>query len=37
MRISMEGKDKLPDSDHDTLIDKFENKKDRYCNGRGER
>jgi hypothetical protein len=37
MRISMEGKNKLPDSDLDTLIDKFENKKDRYCNGRGER
>ena len=30
MRISMEGKDKLPDSDLDTLIDKFKNKKDRY-------
>ena len=30
MRISMEGKDKLSDSDLDTLVDKFKNKKDRY-------
>ena len=30
MRISMEGKDKLPDSDLDTLVLKFKNKKDRY-------
>ena len=29
MRISMEGKDKLSDSDLDTLVDKFKNKKDR--------
>ena len=30
MRISMEGKDKLSDSDLDTLVDKLKNKKDRY-------
>jgi hypothetical protein len=30
MRISMEGKDKLSDSDLDTLVDKFKNKKNRY-------
>jgi hypothetical protein len=30
MRISMEGNDKLSDSDLDTLVDKFKNKKDRY-------
>jgi hypothetical protein len=30
MRISMEGKDKLSDSDLDTLALKFKNKKDRY-------
>ena len=30
MKISMEGKDKLSDSDLDTLVDKFKNKKDRY-------
>jgi hypothetical protein len=30
MRISMEGKDKLSDSDLDTLVHKFKNKKDRY-------
>ena len=30
MRISMEGKDKLSDSDLDTLVLKFKNKKDRY-------
>ena len=29
-RISMEGKDKLSDSDLDTLVDKFKNNKDRY-------
>jgi hypothetical protein len=30
MRISMEGKAKLSDSDLETLVDKFKNKKDRY-------
>jgi hypothetical protein len=30
MRISMEGKDKLSNSNLDTLVDKFKNKKDRY-------
>jgi hypothetical protein len=30
MRISMEGNDKLSDSDLDTLVDNFKNKKDRY-------
>ena len=30
MRISMEGKDKLSDSDLDSLVNKFKNKKDRY-------
>jgi CO dehydrogenase/acetyl-CoA synthase alpha subunit len=28
--ISMEGKDKLSDSNLDKLVDKFKNKKDRY-------
>jgi hypothetical protein len=28
--ISMEGKDKLSDSDLDTSVHKFKNKKDRY-------
>jgi hypothetical protein len=30
MRISMEGKDKLSDSDLDTLVNKFKNEKDKY-------
>jgi hypothetical protein len=30
MRLSMEGKDKLSDSDLKTVVDKFKNKKDRY-------
>jgi hypothetical protein len=30
MRISMEGKHKLSDSDLETLVDKFKNKKDGY-------
>jgi hypothetical protein len=30
MRISMEGKDKLSESDLDTLVNKFKNKKDKY-------
>jgi hypothetical protein len=30
MRISIEGKDKLSDSDLDTLVNKFKNKKDKY-------
>ena len=34
MRISMKGKDKLSDSDLDTLVHKFKNKKDRYSTER---
>jgi hypothetical protein len=30
MRISMEGKDKLSESDLDTLVNKFKNEKDKY-------
>jgi hypothetical protein len=30
MRISMEGKDKLSESDLDTLVSKFKNEKDKY-------
>ena len=30
MRISMEGKDKLSESDLYTLVNKFKNEKDKY-------
>jgi hypothetical protein len=30
MRIAMEGKDKLSESDLDTLVNKFKNEKDKY-------